>query len=85
MKCLVCDDHALVRDALAMTLTSLLPDADIETASDFDEAWDRAQANSFNLVRACSGRRAISAATAAGAQRASAPAPCHDNPAQGRH
>ena len=40
--CLVCDDHALVRDALASSLGLRWPDADIEQADSFPAAWTRA-------------------------------------------
>ncbi len=36
--CLICDDHALVRDALAMAIELRWPEAEILHASDFDEA-----------------------------------------------
>lgn len=37
-RCLICDDHPLVLDALAITLGSRWPDMPIDTASDFDAA-----------------------------------------------
>ncbi len=36
--CLICDDHALVRDALSLAIESRWPDTEILTATDFDEA-----------------------------------------------
>jgi len=36
--CLICDDHALVRDALSIAIESRWPDAEILIAVDFDEA-----------------------------------------------
>jgi DNA-binding NarL/FixJ family response regulator len=40
--CLICDDHALVRDALAGTVRLSWPDAQIDLASDFPIAWEMA-------------------------------------------
>jgi len=37
--CLICDDHALVREALTGTVRLGWPRATITTASDFDAAW----------------------------------------------
>lgn len=40
--CLVADDHALVRDALALAVADLFDDAEVRTAHDFPEAWRQA-------------------------------------------
>jgi DNA-binding NarL/FixJ family response regulator len=40
--CLICDDHALVRDALAGTVRLSWPEAGIDLANDFPMAWDLA-------------------------------------------
>lgn len=40
--CLICDDHALVREALAGTVARRWPDARILQATDYREAWDLA-------------------------------------------
>jgi two-component system, NarL family, nitrate/nitrite response regulator NarL len=37
--CLVCDDHAMMRSALAGAVAMVLPDAEIATAADFPAAW----------------------------------------------
>lgn len=42
--CLICDDHALVRDALAGAIGRRWPDATIILAATFPEAWDKAAA-----------------------------------------
>ena len=39
--CLICDDHALVREALAATVAGRWPDAAIDQAADFPSAWIR--------------------------------------------
>lgn len=39
MHCLICDDHALIRDALTMTLANAYPQAVISSASDFPSSW----------------------------------------------
>ncbi|MCW3835071.1 response regulator [Sphingomonas canadensis] len=44
MTALVCDDHPLVRSALAMTLDDMI-DAPVLTASDFADAWALAEAH----------------------------------------
>jgi DNA-binding NarL/FixJ family response regulator len=41
--CLICDDHALVREALVGTVKMNWPDAVVLQASDFPGAWARAQ------------------------------------------
>jgi two-component system, NarL family, nitrate/nitrite response regulator NarL len=42
--CLVCDDHALMRAALAGAVKLAWPDAEVQTAKDFPEAWLAAEA-----------------------------------------
>lgn len=37
--CLICDDHAMVREALAATVGSRWPDATLLQAADFPESW----------------------------------------------
>jgi DNA-binding NarL/FixJ family response regulator len=37
--CLICDDHELVREALAGAIAGRWPDAQITQAADFDQAW----------------------------------------------
>jgi DNA-binding NarL/FixJ family response regulator len=37
---LICDDHALVREAVMGTLLAKWPDAEISEAGDFPEAWE---------------------------------------------
>ncbi|MDE2446058.1 MAG: response regulator transcription factor [Alphaproteobacteria bacterium] len=46
---LVCDDHALVRQALAMTLQRACPDCRISDCASFSEAWELAKAASHDL------------------------------------
>jgi two-component system, NarL family, nitrate/nitrite response regulator NarL len=41
---LICDDHTLVREALAGTVKMGWPEATVETAGDFPEAWAKAAA-----------------------------------------
>lgn len=41
--CLICDDHALVREALVGTVKMNWPDAVVTQASDFPDAWAQAQ------------------------------------------
>lgn len=48
-RCLICDDHSLVREALSGTVRMGWPDTDIEVASDFPEAWAKA-ATSPDLI-----------------------------------
>ena len=48
-RCLICDDHSLVREALTGTVRMGWPDTDIEVASDFPEAWAKA-ATSPDLI-----------------------------------
>lgn len=40
MFCLICDDHALIRDALSLTLATAYPEARVEIAADFIAGWD---------------------------------------------
>ena len=40
--CLICDDHALVRDALRGAIAHRWPDAEISEAADFVAAWQQA-------------------------------------------
>jgi two-component system, NarL family, nitrate/nitrite response regulator NarL len=40
--CLICDDHALVREALVGTVRMGWPGVAVETAGDFPEAWAKA-------------------------------------------
>jgi DNA-binding NarL/FixJ family response regulator len=47
--CLICDDHTLVREALAGTVRLGWPDAKIAEAGDFETAWAMA-ANAPDLV-----------------------------------
>lgn len=42
--CLICDDHQLVREALAGAVARRWPDATIAQAGNFPEAWDKAAA-----------------------------------------
>ena len=42
--CLICDDHQLVREALAGAVARRWPDATIAQASNFPEAWDKVAA-----------------------------------------
>ena len=41
--CLLCDDHALVREALVGTVRLIWPDARTTEASTFPEAWEQAR------------------------------------------
>jgi DNA-binding NarL/FixJ family response regulator len=43
LRCLVCDDHSLVREALSETLRRLIPDSQIVLASDYPSAWLEAE------------------------------------------
>jgi DNA-binding NarL/FixJ family response regulator len=40
--CLICDDHALVREALAGTVKMSWPEAVVDVSGDFPEAWAKA-------------------------------------------
>lgn len=41
--CLICDDHALMRDALAMTVRMMYPEAQIHVADSFPAALEKTQ------------------------------------------
>lgn len=47
--CLVCDDHALMRTALAGAVALAWPEANVRTVKDFPEAW-RAAADRPDLI-----------------------------------
>jgi DNA-binding NarL/FixJ family response regulator len=42
--CLICDDHAMMREALAGAVSLSWPEAEIEQAQDFPSAWSAARA-----------------------------------------
>ncbi len=44
MRFLICDDHALIREALAGTVRMGWPGASVDTAGDFPAAWAKASA-----------------------------------------
>lgn len=46
--CLICDDHAILREALAQTIQKGWPDAEVTEAEDYPAAWREAEA-SFDL------------------------------------
>ena len=46
--CLICDDHAILRDAMVATIRKGWPDTVIKEADDYPSAWDAA-ALSFDL------------------------------------
>jgi two-component system, NarL family, nitrate/nitrite response regulator NarL len=48
--CLICDDHALVREALAGTIAMGWPSVTIDTASDFPSAWAKATARPDMII-----------------------------------
>lgn len=48
--CLVADDHAMMRDALAGTVRLLSPDADVRTVSNFTDAHAAVTAQRFDLI-----------------------------------
>jgi two-component system, NarL family, nitrate/nitrite response regulator NarL len=48
--CLIADDHAMMRDALAGTVRLIWPDADIRTAANFSEAVAAASSQRFDLI-----------------------------------
>jgi two-component system, NarL family, nitrate/nitrite response regulator NarL len=48
--CLICDDHALVREALAGTVNMGWPNATIDVAGDFPAAWAMAAATPYDLI-----------------------------------
>lgn len=43
--CLICDDHAMMRDALAGTVAMAWPEATISLSADFPAAWAAAKAH----------------------------------------
>lgn len=47
---LICDDHALVRDALAGMAALGWPDAVVTLAADFPESWAAARAAPYDLI-----------------------------------
>jgi two-component system, NarL family, nitrate/nitrite response regulator NarL len=48
--CLICDDHALVREALAGTVRMGWPEATVDVAGDFPSAWAMAAATRYDLI-----------------------------------
>lgn len=48
--CLVCDDHALMREALCGQIALAWPEAQLHAASDFEQAWALAAAKRPDLV-----------------------------------
>ncbi|UVO53565.1 response regulator transcription factor [Sphingomonas sp. SUN039] len=48
--CLICDDHALVREALAGTVRMGWPGATVDVAGDFPSAWAMAAATRYDLI-----------------------------------
>lgn len=48
--CLICDDHALMRDALAGAVGLGWPEAQVALAPDFPSAWTAAAARSLDLI-----------------------------------
>ncbi len=46
--CLICDDHAILREAMAATIAKGWPDAIVRQAEDYPSAWDAA-ATPFDL------------------------------------
>jgi two-component system, NarL family, nitrate/nitrite response regulator NarL len=48
--CLICDDHALVREAIAGTIAMGWPDIGIDTAGDFPSAWTKAAAHPDMII-----------------------------------
>lgn len=42
VRVLICDDHSLIREALAMTVRRCLPKADVVLCIDFPSSWDAA-------------------------------------------
>ncbi|MDP3550820.1 MAG: response regulator transcription factor [Novosphingobium sp.] len=48
--CLICDDHALVREALAGTVRMGWPDAKVDRAGDFPSAWAMAIEMCYDLI-----------------------------------
>jgi DNA-binding NarL/FixJ family response regulator len=70
--CLICDDHALVRDALAGAVASRWPKASIVQAADFTEGWLHA-ADEPDLIIADLGMPGADARTGLARLRAAAP------------
>ena len=48
--CLICDDHALVREALAGTVRMGWPGVTVDVAGDFPSAWSMAAATRYDLI-----------------------------------
>lgn len=48
--CLICDDHALVREALAGTVHMGWPEATVDVVGDFPTAWAMAEAKAYDLI-----------------------------------
>lgn len=48
--CLVCDDHALMREALCGQVRLAWPEAQVHAAADFEEAWALAKAEQPELI-----------------------------------
>ncbi len=48
--CLICDDHVLVREALAGTVRIGWPEATVDVAGDFPVAWAMAEAKAYDLI-----------------------------------
>ena len=48
--CLICDDHAMMRDALSGAVALGWPDAKIVQAADFPSAWEAAAAERPDLI-----------------------------------
>ena len=48
--CLICDDHALVREALSGTVKLGWPGARVTTASDFPSAWQAAPGHDYCIA-----------------------------------
>jgi DNA-binding NarL/FixJ family response regulator len=49
-RCLICDDHAMMRSALAGCVGMLWPDAEVVLATNFVEAQAKAAGASFDLI-----------------------------------
>ena len=49
-RCLIADDHELVRDALAGAVAGRWPEAELVEAGDFPTAWARAEGNDLILA-----------------------------------
>ena len=48
--CLICDDHAMMREALAGAVALGWPDAAVSQAADFPQAWTAAAASAPDLI-----------------------------------